>query len=154
MGAVPFDFRWLHGQQIRPRRAARVGRPVEAGLSATARLPTIDDMLREPKEKLMRYATCGMGVGAAPLGAACPFFRKTRRFLQHRTRWPNGAVSKIDEKEISLVRSTRAAGGAIDSSARIEVDSRKPKIKSDLRETMNRHFPIARFRVVGSRVVA
>jgi hypothetical protein len=29
-------------------------RPVEAGLSATARPPTIDDMLREPKEKLMR----------------------------------------------------------------------------------------------------
>ncbi|MBN3832628.1 hypothetical protein [Burkholderia sp. Ac-20344] len=32
------------------------GRPVEAGLSTADRPPTIDDMLREPKEKLMRYA--------------------------------------------------------------------------------------------------
>ncbi|MEB2583665.1 hypothetical protein [Burkholderia anthinoferrum] len=30
-------------------------RPVEAGLSAIAQPPTIDDMLREAKEKLMRY---------------------------------------------------------------------------------------------------
>ncbi|MDN7425368.1 hypothetical protein [Burkholderia sp. AU45388] len=60
----------------RSGRAARVGRPVEAGLSATARPPTIDDMLREPKEKLMRYATCGMGVGAAPPRSRMPIFQE------------------------------------------------------------------------------
>ncbi|WP_174429129.1 hypothetical protein [Burkholderia metallica] len=82
------------------------GRPVEAGLSATVRPPTIDDMLHEPKEKLMRYAECRMG--PAPSSGHSPVFQENLSVLTASNPAAKGTASKIGEKEISLVRTTGA----------------------------------------------